>query len=110
VQRWPTYLKWLAPLAAAAALATLYFFSPEGYWLYPQCLFRQLTGFDCPGCGSLRSVHHLLHGEFTTAFRFNPFLYVLVPVLVICRHHLHKPAWLWSVAGAIALFTVARNL
>ena len=110
MQRWSKHLKWVAPPAALAFLAALYFFSPEQYWVYPQCLFRQWTGLECAGCGSLRSVHRLLHGEFAAAFRFNPLLYFIVPVLAIWRRHLHKPAWLWSIAGALVLFTVWRNL
>jgi hypothetical protein len=110
VQRWAQHAKWIAPLVAMAGLAVLYLFSPERYGFYPRCLFRELTGLDCPGCGSLRSVHHLLHGEIATAFLFNPLLYFLVPALLVCRRHLHRPAWLWSFAGIVLLFTVARNL
>jgi len=110
VQRWAKHIKWITPLAAVTGLAVLYFWSPERYWFYPKCLFHELTGLDCPGCGSLRSVHHLLHGEIATALLLNPLLYFLVPALLICRRHLHKPAWLWSVVGTVLLFTVARNL
>jgi uncharacterized protein DUF2752 len=110
VQRWPQHLKWIVPLAAVTALAVLYAFPPAQYAFYPQCVFRWATGFDCPGCGSLRSVHCLLHGEFAAAFRLNPLLYVLVPLLLICRHHLHKPAWVWSFTGVVLVFTILRNL
>lgn len=112
VRHWPPHMNWIAPLAIilALAVAVLYLFSPEQYAFYPQCMFLNLTGLSCPGCGSLRSMHHLLHGEFTTAFRFNPLLWVLVPGVILFRRHLHKPAWLWSLAGVTLIFTVARNL
>ena len=110
VQHWPWHLKWVAPFAVLAALALLYFFPPAQYGFYPQCMFFNLTGLSCPGCGSLRSVHHLLHGEVATAFRFNPLLFMLVPALILFRRHLHKPAWLWSLVGVVLAFTVARNL
>jgi hypothetical protein len=112
VQRWSEHVKWAAPLAiaAGAGLIVLYFWEPERYWIFPRCLFRELTGLDCPGCGSLRSVHYLLHGEIATAFRFNPLLYLLAPALFLCRRRLHKPAWLWSFVTLVILFTVARNL
>ena len=110
VQRREWHLKWVATAALAAAVLVLYVFSPERYSIYPQCLFLKFSGFECPGCGSLRSVHYLVHGEFWAAFRLNPLLYILLPVIVLCRHRLHKPAWLWSVAAIVAGFTIARNL
>lgn len=110
MQRWAQHLKWAAPLAAVVTLALIYAFPPTEYALYPQCLFRSLTGLACPGCGSLRSLHHFLHGNIATAFLLNPLLYVLAPALVVCRSRLHRPVWLWSFVGVIVLFTVARNL
>ena len=37
------------------------------------CLFKSLTGYDCPGCGNTRSVLSLLHGDFPRAVKYNPF-------------------------------------
>ncbi|MDE7397749.1 MAG: DUF2752 domain-containing protein, partial [Muribaculum sp.] len=34
-------------------------FDPTLPW-FPKCLFRQLTGLECPGCGSQRAIHALL--------------------------------------------------
>ena len=83
---------------------------PFDYWFYPRCLFHALTGLDCPGCGGLRSVQSLLHGDFAAAFRFNPLLYLLAPALFLCRRHLSKPACAWSFVAAVVGFTIARNL
>ena len=110
MERWAPRLKWFAAIAVITALAVLYFFPFDGYWFYPQCLFHQLTGLDCPGCGSLRSVRCLLHGNFVRAFEYNPLLYFLALALLICRRHLHKPAWAWSFVGIVVVFTIARNL
>jgi len=63
-------------------LGVLYFFDPATHGFYPGCLFHKLTGLDCPGCGGLRAAHHLLHGEFAAAFRYNPLLVVSTPVLL----------------------------
>jgi len=41
---------------------------------FPPCPFRRLTGFSCPGCGSQRAIHQLLHGDILAAFRYNPML------------------------------------
>ena len=37
------------------------------------CLFHQITGFDCPGCGMTRSVIAFLHGNWMQAERWNGF-------------------------------------
>jgi hypothetical protein len=110
VERWASWLKWIAPIGIFAAVAVLYFFPAELYPVYPRCLFHALTGLDCPGCGSIRSVQRLLHGDFTAAFRFNPLLYSLVPAVLLCRRHLHKPPVMWSFVAGVVVFAIARNL
>jgi hypothetical protein len=35
-------------------------------------VFKGLTGIPCPTCGSTRSVVHLSHGDFLSAFVMNP--------------------------------------
>lgn len=51
------------------------------HWV-PQCPFKQMTGWSCPGCGMQRSLHALLHGNLREAFLFNPYLAVLPPFLL----------------------------
>jgi hypothetical protein len=58
----------------------LYTFPPATSNFYPLCAFKLLTGLDCPGCGSTRALHALLHGRFEEAFRFNPILFAFLIV------------------------------
>ena len=58
----------------------LYTFPPVTSGFYPQCVFKQATGLDCPGCGTTRALHALLHGRVGEAFRFNPMLFALMIV------------------------------
>ncbi|OBK43867.1 DUF2752 domain-containing protein [Mycobacterium kubicae] len=37
----------------------------------PTCPTKALLGIDCPGCGSLRMLYSLLHGNVLAAARFN---------------------------------------
>lgn len=60
-----------------------YLFSPEDSQFFPQCPFHYLTGLDCPGCGSQRAIHHLLHFRFTEALRSNPLLVVAIPYVIL---------------------------
>ena len=41
------------------------------------------TGLKCPGCGSQRMLHALLHGDIAAAWRFNALLFLLVPFLIV---------------------------
>jgi len=59
----------------------LFFFAPVPGGIYPPCPTRYFTNLSCPGCGSLRAVHNLLHGRFKEAFFFNPLLVLLLPFL-----------------------------
>ena len=69
-------------LALAAAVVYLLVFEPGKSGFFPICLFRALTGFTCPGCGSTRALHQLLHGHVIEAFELNPLLLIGLPFLL----------------------------
>ena len=117
----------LAPLgvAAAALLATGYVAAvdPNVAGHYPTCPFLAITGWYCPGCGSLRALHALAHGDVGTALARNPFAVVAMGYLVVSwvlwfertargrpRRWLAPPWVLYSVLGAILMFWVLRNV
>lgn len=49
----------------------------------PPCSFHALTGLYCPGCGSTRALHALLHGDVTQAMAMNPLLVIALPLLAL---------------------------
>lgn len=56
------------------------------------CLFQAFTGLYCPGCGTTRALHALVHGDVATAIAMNPLLFVLVPLLgVVLLHASGRP-------------------
>lgn len=103
--------------------ATLFWFDPSNYGFYPTCIFHRTTGLLCPGCGSLRALHQLLHGNLRAAFHFNalltvgllgvicfaPFLFSrrIVPTL---ENSLLSVKWLWFFLGVALVFSVWRNI
>lgn len=117
---WPT----LALAAGAAMVApVLWRFDPNAANSpFPPCPFHALTGLYCPGCGSTRALHALLHGEVVQALAMNPLLVVALPVLAAMALNaagwrpggseavwraLSKPKlWLWLLLG----YAVLRNL
>lgn len=48
----------------------------------PVCPTKALLGIDCPGCGSLRMVYSLMHGNLLAAARFNALGLAAVALLV----------------------------
>lgn len=112
-------------LAAVVSAAWLYAsFDPaaEGSW-FPRCVFKSLTGLDCPGCGSQRAIHALLHGRFAEALRLNALFVVELPLLLLLgivallpgrlrrlRRLLVSQGFILSLLATIVIFTVARNI
>ncbi|ORB85280.1 hypothetical protein B1987_17415 [Mycobacterium kansasii] len=48
----------------------------------PVCPTKALLGIDCPGCGSLRMLYSLMHGNLLAAARFNALGLAAVVLLV----------------------------
>jgi Protein of unknown function (DUF2752) len=117
-----TALAFALVFGTAVALV-LFFFDPLHAPIYPVCLFHRLTGLNCPGCGSLRALHELLHGHFAAALHFNPLLILSLPFL---GWGLARLAWLkskgetasfsvssfwaWIFLASVIVFGVLRNL
>jgi len=71
---------WLAGLGMLISLAHLFLHDPEkGGFL--SCPFRVLTGLLCPGCGSQRAVHDLMHLRIPEALAHNALLVLSIPLL-----------------------------
>ena len=66
----------------AGAATYLFLVDPATENGYPPCLFRSLTGWQCPGCGSTRALHQLMHGHPIVAFELNPLLLISLPFIV----------------------------
>ncbi|MCE9624248.1 MAG: DUF2752 domain-containing protein [Deltaproteobacteria bacterium] len=49
----------------------------------PLCMFHQLTGWDCPGCGLTRAMVAMFHGQWLRALEFNALAPVVALYLVI---------------------------
>ena len=115
---------WGGGLLLAVALVTLFLFEPHGQPFYPQCGLYMATGLACPGCGGLRAVHQLLHGNVTAAFALNPLLFLLLPAVGVlllnqaARKLFSYPwsppfqhrAWTWLAVALVVGFTIVRNL
>ena len=98
----------------AGAMTVVYFFvDPAQSKLMPRCLFKSLTGWDCPGCGSQRMLHALLHGDWAGAWHANPLLLSMVPyILLLGFVSLFRPRYrrLYSLLNSPAAIAVIFTL
>lgn len=123
-----TRLALLAALGVLAALGLFYLSrnDPEGGAPYPQCVFKQVTGLYCAGCGATRAAHALVHLEVAAALRKNPLLVIGLPFLLLGvamegtawllgeryrgpRARL-RGIWIWTLPAVIIGFWVLRNI
>ena len=65
-----------------AGATYLFVFEPGKTGFFPICIFRFLTGLQCPGCGTTRALHQILHGHFLTALTLNPLVFIAIPFLL----------------------------
>jgi hypothetical protein len=110
-------------LAISGTVALLFWFNPAQFGFYPVCFFHKSTGLLCPGCGSLRAMHQLLHGHVATAMHFNLLFVLSLPIaawfavkLIIARVK-QRPSniviptkVLWAGLGVLVVFGILRNL
>lgn len=89
------------------------------------CPSKTLLGLNCPGCGSQRLIHNLLHLNFGEAFRYNPLLFILSPFVLyilgtmvsnlffgtkIRMKILYQNWFVYLLFGTIILYGILRNL
>ena len=90
---------------------------------FPRCPFNLLTGLKCPGCGSQRALHQLLHLNIAQAFRYNACLVAFIPVMAFLLianslkakcpriyYASHNPVLSWTILAVILLWFVLRNI
>ena len=112
-------------MAAAVIAVAIYFtFDPSATGsFFPRCTFLTLTGYKCPGCGSQRALHALLHGQFMQAVRYNAALPVFIPLLALYAiAELQRKSWqrfytavtggavIVAIVVAIVAWWVVRNI
>jgi hypothetical protein len=110
-------------LSIAIGTIYLFIFEPGRSGLFPACPFRTLTGFTCPGCGSTRGLHRLLHGDIVGAVEFNALMVASLPFLlyVLVRYTAaaltgrpYQPyrlnaKYIWMLFVVIMCFWIFRN-
>ena len=110
--------------AGMICLAVSYYALYKTTGLAFPCLWYEITGWFCPGCGLTRMLESLVSGKFYQAFRFNPLVFLLLPFGIgLFGDYLYNrvrgrqplinrlPEWFWVTLILVALvFGLMRNL
>ena len=110
--------------AGLAAGALLFAVDPNQPGHYPACPFLAATGWYCPGCGALRALHDLAHGDLAGALARNPMTLLAVPYIVLAwvtwilritgrpaPRSTSLPPWtIWLTLAVVVAFGVLRNV
>ena len=105
-------------------VTVLYTFDPRNPGTYPVCPFLGLTGYHCPGCGTLRALHQLLHGNVIAALGYNPLTVLSLPFIAYSfvdramrvfrvkdLPSIFVPhGYIWALFVGIVAFWVLRNV
>ena len=117
----------LAVLVAVPILLLLAFIFREQVMqlsrLFGPCVFNELTGLHCPGCGNTRAVKALLHLHPVISFRNNPIIILLALTglgfytelaIDVCGKKVSfmpKNQFFWlGLLGVLLVFYVLRNI
>ena len=111
-------------LVALLVFGVIYFaIDPSTSGLFPRCTFLSLTGYKCPGCGTQRAIHALLHGDVAGAFKYNALVLVAIPWIALCLYaesrrlrnprlyaRLNAPLLIWLFLAMVLLWWLLRNI
>ena len=113
----------LVAAGAVAVTTVVAVVDPNQPGHYPTCPFLAATGYYCPGCGSLRALHDLAHGDPAGALARNPFMVLAALGLLVAfvlwtrrlwrgraRSWVAPPALLYGLLTLVLAFWVLRNV
>ena len=60
-----------------------YYFINKKTGFYIPCIFHEITGYKCPGCGITHLVFSLLKLNIHEAFISNPLVFIYMPFIII---------------------------
>ncbi|AZB21518.1 DUF2752 domain-containing protein [Kaistella haifensis] len=102
-----------------------YSFNPQNSIYFLKCPIYYFTGYLCPGCGSQRAIHELLHLNIKKAFEYNALFVTVTPYVILAivlntkplRNYFPKtrklffnPQAILVLLGIAVVFSVYRNI
>lgn len=105
-------------------ISVYFFFDPSKSSYFLKCPLKEITGYDCAGCGVQRAFHELLHFRFLKAFKYNPLFVLALPFLLLimifkyskktnCNsvfyHFFHSKTFFFLLLIIVLLFSWFKN-
>ena len=78
------------------------------------CPIKLILHLYCPGCGITRMFLSILRLDFYQAFRYNPLVFILIPLILINKifikeTNIQKLIW-WILLIIVIIFGILRNI
>ncbi|MBT4679270.1 MAG: DUF2752 domain-containing protein [Flavobacterium sp.] len=110
--------KFIVEILVLLLVSLYYFFNPTVSNFFPKCPFHTITGLYCPGCGSQRAIHDLMHLNIFEAINHNALMFFAftfgIGLYLYSKKKfydlIYHPKSPLIIFGIIFLFGVLRNL
>lgn len=115
---WPVIVAGMCGFATLAVALV----DPHTPGRWPTCPSLLLTGYYCPGCGSLRAVHSLTRFDLGGAWAMNPMVFFAIPVAVFlwvawlrrtitgAARKVAPAGYIWLTLILVLSYAVLRNI
>ena len=115
--------RFIIAIIALLGIIVYYRLDPASRELFPKCPFYLLTGCKCPGCGTQRAIHQLMHLDLKKALEYNALMVCSIPLLLLLlvsdyfkerwpRMYVwsRNPVLSWTILAIIILWWILRNI
>jgi hypothetical protein len=110
--------KFIVGILVLLLVSLYYFFNPTVSNFFPKCPFYIMTGLFCPGCGSQRAIHDMMHLNIFEAINHNALMFFKftfgIGLYLYSKKKfsdlIYHPKSPLIIFGIIFLFGVLRNL
>lgn len=101
-----------------------YYYINKYTGFYIPCIFREITGLKCPGCGITHMIFDMLNFRFVEAFYENPLVFIYFPFIVAYYFYMTYlyiynkrdkvltkiPNYIWTIMIVITIiYGIVRN-
>ena len=76
------------------------------YFLGMGCMFKQVLGASCPGCGLTRAYRSLFHLDLKSAFYYHPLFWTIPIIIVLCYKKINNKVLLVFIILFLVVYII----